>query len=126
MTDFSILEGLTLIAIDNAEEGSSQITFETDAGRIFRQYHYQECCEAVEVDEIHGDIADLIGSPILLAEEVTFENEPSPDGKIPEYPDSYTWTFYKLATAKGHVTIKWFGESNGYYSEAVYFEELYV
>lgn len=124
MTDFSTLEGLTLTAVNHAEDGSSYIVFETDTGRIFRQHHEQDCCENVLVDEIHGDIADLIGTPILLAEEATFDNEPSPDGAIPEFPDSYTWTFYKLATAKGHVTIKWLGESNGYYSEAVDFEEL--
>ena len=60
----------------------------------------------------------LIGEEILLAEEAT-SNE-NPKGIKPEYQESFTWTFYKLATRKGYVDIRWYGESNGYYSEAVY------
>lgn len=65
-----------------------------------------------------GDISDLIGAPIARAEVVESEG----GDPAPEYPDSWTWTFYKLATIKGEVVMRWLGESNGYYSESVDFE----
>ena len=74
--------------------------------------------EEVFIDAIVGDIDDLLESPILFAEEST--NSGDMDGKI---YDSFTWTFYKFATVKGYVTVRWYGTSNGYYGEGVSFAE---
>jgi len=82
-------------------------------------YHDQDCCESVYVDDIDGDLSDLIGSPITLAEERT-DNDQNPG----RWCESFTWTFYTFATVKGYVTIKWFGSSNGYYSESVTFAKI--
>ena len=87
-------------------------------GLRLKLFHYQDCCETVTVDDIAGDLDDLIGTPITLAEEST-NSEDSTGIQNTEDLDSFTWTFYKLATVKGYVTIRWFGESNGYYSESV-------
>ena len=75
--------------------------------------------------DIVGDLKDLIGQPLLMAEEITNEQCVNPDSVkvLPDYQDSFTWTFYKLATIKGSVTISWYGQSNGYYNESVSFRK---
>lgn len=109
--------GKTIVAIDGAEADSEAIIFLCNDGSRYVMYHEQDCCESVTVNDVCGDISQLIGEPILKAECVTNSDEPAkPD--IYE-AESWTWTFYHLATVKGYVTIRWYGESNGYYSECV-------
>lgn len=96
------------------------IHFETKDGEKYVMTHQQDCCESVDIEDINGDLEDLVGSPILLAEVVTNNDNPKVDPEYPEYiHESFTWTFYKLGTVKGTVTFRWYGSSNGYYSESV-------
>lgn len=114
------LIGKTLIKIEN---NGDELVFHCADGVNFIMHHEQDCCEGVSIDDIAGDLDDLLNSPILEAEEVS--DYDGPEGWKPgEYVESYTWTFYKLGTIKGHVTIRWYGESNGYYSESVQFHEV--
>ncbi len=92
------------------------ITFVTADGEVYNMYHDQDCCEHVYVESVVGDVEDLIGVPLLVAEESTGD---TPEDSTADPSESYTWTFYKLATIKGYVDIRWLGESNGYYSESV-------
>ena len=114
---FDELKGHILTKIENVKD--EQLHFFLDTGEEYVLYHDQDCCESVEIEDICGELDDLIGTPILLAEEVSSSNENPPGIDAIEYQDSFTWTFYKLATNKGSVTIRWYGESNGYYSESV-------
>lgn len=99
-------------------DGRETMTFVRDDGKKFQFYHYQDCCESVLIEDVCGEVKDLIGSPLTTAEETGSEN------KSDSYGDSQTWTFYRFATAKGWVTVRWYGTSNGYYSESVDFQEI--
>lgn len=101
------------VAINDAR---NEIDFHTEGGGHFRMYHGQDCCERVSIEDIEGDIQSLIGNPILAAEAASFDD--------PGASESGTWTFYKLATINGHVDIRWYGSSNGYYSERVSFQDM--
>ena len=95
------------------------INFLSSDGRKYVMYHDQDCCEHVYIEDICGNIDDIKNSPILQAEESSSSN-----GENLKGDESFTWTFYKIATIKGSLTIRWYGSSNGYYSEGVSFEEV--
>ena len=93
-----------------------ELIFDLENGQTARFYHEQDCCESVSIEEIHGDLNDLVGQEITQAEFV-YEN-----ANIEDDYNTATWTFYKFATNRGSVTVRWYGTSNGYYSEFVDFE----
>jgi hypothetical protein len=113
---FEDLVGKTIVEISGAEEESEVIAFLCDDGSKYMMYHEQDCCESVVLNDICGDVNRLLNYPLTLAEVDSHHSEV-------DY-DSQTWTFYHLATVKGYVCLRWFGESNGYYSEEVDFVRL--
>ena len=117
------LKGKVLTEIINQE--NDELIFICNDGKKYKMYHSQDCCENVSIEDINGDLEDLIGSEILLAEEVSnYEPTSKEDIERTKEADDWgscTWTFYKFATLKGYVDIRWYGESNGYYSEGVDF-----
>lgn len=104
--------------VHDKNSGTDEIIFTCEDGTEYRMYHEQVCCESVTIEDICGDLDDLVGLPIIAAAESS-----SYVGKRDDF-ESSTWTFYNLATAKGHVTLRWYGESNGYYSESADFREV--
>ena len=115
LCNVSKIIGLTLKDI-HVNRDADVITFVSECGRIFQMYHDQDCCETVQIEDICGDLNDLIGERINMACESSNED--------PDADESASWTFYKFATIKGFVDIRWYGYSNGYYSESVSFYEV--
>ena len=109
--------GKTFVKVTGSVDGDAML-FETAQGERFMFAHQQDCCENVRINDIVGDLEDLVGEPLLISEEVKGATEPDE-----EHYESYSYTFYKFATHKGYVDVRWLGESNGYYSESV---ELFV
>ena len=112
------LLGRTLVSV--VKDGTEEIIFTADTGERWKMYYEPDCCASCWIEDVAGDLQDLVGSPILQAEESTSDAR---DAKV-KYDDSSTWTFYKLATVKGYVTIRWYGSSNGYYSETASFVRI--
>jgi hypothetical protein len=111
----ALMLGKTFVQVTGSV-GGGEMTFVTAQGERFMFAHQQDCCESVDINDIVGDLQDLCGSPMLLAEQV---QGATPVDFEEEYHESVTWTFYKFATRKGYVDVRWLGESNGYYSESV-------
>lgn len=114
------LVGKTLCQV-NCKAGDDQADFLCDGGELYAMKHDQDCCERVYIEDVCGDVADLIGQPIVRAEEASSVDGFDEKKGREHHDDSFTWTFYIIGTAKGTVTIRWYGESNGYYSERVDF-----
>lgn len=110
-----IIVNIERVPEDNDQFEGEHLFFTTQCGEKYKMYHLQSCCEKVYIQDICGNLDDLLESPVLKAEERSNSNDS-------EYLRK-TWTFYEVATIKGSVTIRWHGSSNGYYSVEVEFEE---
>ena len=105
--DISELKGKKILMLEG--DLRNDIIFICSDNSKYQMYHRQDCCENVSVEEIIGDINDLIDSEILMSECVT-------NSEVEQNQYGWSlWTFYKFATNKGYVTIRWLGESE-YYS----------
>lgn len=115
IVEFSELKGKIITELKVSKEE----IFHCKTGEVYKMYHRQDCCENVQIEDIcGGDIEDIMFTPVLIAEVSTNKDNSK------EHYESFTWTFYKLGTIKGYVDIRWYGESNGYYSEEVDFVKI--
>lgn len=105
------LKGRVLVGIEDPGDGG--LIFAMGGGERFTLLRGD-----LGVQDIVGDLDNLIGHEILLVEEIIH------DGGVREFPErlrqsgwsdvDYSWLiakwiFHKLATVRGHVVICWFG-----------------
>lgn len=80
-------------------------------------YVPDDCCNQGWLEDVDGDIKDLLESPITMFEEVGSRERDIGYDSENHYQDSCTWTYYKIGSEKGSVTLRFVGTSNGYYCE---------
>ncbi len=107
-------------AVITAERRDDELLFFCSDGSIYRMWYDPDCCASCDIHDIDGDLKSLEGEILLEA----YESTNSDDPPLYELEDSYTWTFYTFRNTKATVTVRWYGSSNGYYSEAASFGKL--
>jgi hypothetical protein len=112
---FEDMVGKTIVKIElkHGELGARkpyEVLFIFDDETYMRMYHQQNCCESVWLEDVTGDWADMEGMVLDAYEDITCPAQER---------NSATHTFYRIQTNKGVLTMRWIGESNGYYSEEV-------
>lgn len=125
--EFNKLVGQTITSI---KEQLDELHIETTTGR-YKLYHYQDCCETVGLHQTVGSIESVLNSPVTKTDESSSPLPPEDpqfktEREAEEYePESETWSLFEIETENGgKVAFLWHGESNGYYSEGVSFEQL--
>ena len=110
-----VLKSVEITNVDPDCPGQNDcVVFTTVNDEIYVMMHMQDCCETVYLESVDNDVDVLVGSQILVAEERSNSNEDS--------CGSETWTFYLIGTNECWCNFRWYGSSNGYYSESA---ELY-
>jgi len=108
-----------IVSIEGLTKDSEKVTLTFENGDYIEQYHHQDCCESVTVAQVDGNVEKHIGATILEIQEKVLGKDGLSDNQLPEYCESLTATFYTMKTSKGYLDWRWYGESNGYYSESV-------
>lgn len=87
---------------------------------VFVIRHTRDCCEDVWLVDDGEKLADMVGD-YLVKIRIDVSPQGTPEGRIDE---SSTWTFVTIQTLKDSYTFRWYGESNGYYSETVQLDDI--
>ena len=120
-TEFS---GKTIQEIRGCKKHSDEVTIKFTDGSCLKFYHRQDCCESVLLEDFDTEPEYLINTNIISIEERISR---SGEGINPlnDWDESYTWSFYVIKTSSSTMVLRWYGESNGWYSETVDIDYLH-
>lgn len=106
--------------VEGVKQGSDSVIFHCKDGYSVELTHIFSCCEDVYLydSDNFAAIERKDGSDIYTDTRWA-KLEVETQEAQPQSQSSATWTFYKIQTNKGYDTLRWFGESNGNYSEDV-------
>lgn len=103
------LIGATVVAVEGGVKGDDYLEVFFDNGWAYRQIHYLNCCERVEVEDINPSLETIVGG---VLHSIVREDETKLEG-------NNEWTFYKIHTSKGSVDIRWVGDTDSHYSTSI-------
>lgn len=123
MGDEKIYEAVKGAKIASVTKTSNEdVRLALDDGRALRLWLDGDCCSSsYYTDTTQFD--ELIGATIQSVEERDGESHAGLDAeaaKTDKDRDAVSWHFLVFATDKGHVTIDWRNDSNGYYDGDVH------
>lgn len=121
---YSEFSGKTIQEIRGCKKHSDEVTIIFTDGSCLKFYHQQSCCETVLLEDFDITPEWLVNSNIISVEERISR---SGEGVKPlnDWDESYTWSFYVIKTSSSTMVLRWYGESNGWYSETVNIDYLY-
>ncbi len=109
MTELAGMKGGVVAGV---ECNSDEVVVRMEDGREFRLTLEGDCCSESYFTSPE-QFSELVGATVLDAEDregQSANNLPKPEGA-----DCVSWHFLVFTTNKGHVTIDWHNDSNGYY-----------
>lgn len=107
--------------LDVGMGATPSLLFITTNKGLLHFYHNQDCCESVWLEDGFEDLKRMIGEKVFSAKEVTNHNIGE---MLPCSDVSFTWTYYNISTLYHDCTLRFYGTSNGWYSESVDVEWL--
>ena len=108
-------------AVVGKHEGSDNLDFVKlilDEG-VARFNLFGDCCSVSYFTDPKNQFGELIGATILNVEERYNDIAPA-DPELND--DQVSWHFLVFTTNRGHITVDWRNDSNGYYDGWVNFE----